>query len=86
VQEETSALGVPCHTLAAVSERPITLTHGTNVLLGPEPEALLGVRPSGVPHVACAVPLWDGHAAERVAEALVANYAVQASGSSLSWR
>jgi UDP-N-acetylglucosamine 2-epimerase (non-hydrolysing) len=86
VQEETSALGVPCHTLAPVSERPITLTHGTNVLLGSDPAALASVQPSGVPHVACAIPLWDGHAAERVAEALVTNYAVQASGSSLSWR
>ena len=37
VQEETSALGVRCFTLRANTERPVTITHGTNVLLGDDP-------------------------------------------------
>ena len=41
VQEEASALGVPCYTLRANTERPVTITHGTNVLLGDDPASLL---------------------------------------------
>ena len=68
VQEETTALGVRCFTLRSNTERPVTVTHGTNIVLGLRPErireipALLGVPvPGGVP------PLWDGHAGERAA-------------------
>jgi UDP-N-acetylglucosamine 2-epimerase (non-hydrolysing) len=71
VQEETSALGVPCFTLRDTTERPITLELGTNTLLGalPEriteiPQLLEGVQ-AGQP-----IPLWDGHAGERAAAAL----------------
>ena len=39
VQEEASALGVPCYTFRANTERPVTLSHGTNVLLGEDPAA-----------------------------------------------
>ena len=74
VQEEASALGVDCYTLRANTERPVTMTHGTNELLGDTPAALLRVRPSGRPPTPCAIPLWDGHAAERAADALVASY------------
>ncbi|HLM51345.1 MAG TPA: UDP-N-acetylglucosamine 2-epimerase, partial [Solirubrobacteraceae bacterium] len=73
VQEETTFLGVPCFTLRDNTERPVTITQGTNTLLGLAPErigelpALLG-RPrrpgAGVPQG------WDGHAAERVAAVL----------------
>jgi UDP-N-acetylglucosamine 2-epimerase (non-hydrolysing) len=52
----------------------VTLTHGTNVLLGPDPAALTVARPNGWDPTPAAIPLWDGHAAERVADALVANY------------
>jgi UDP-N-acetylglucosamine 2-epimerase (non-hydrolysing) len=68
VQEETSALGVPCFTLRATTERPITLELGTNTLLGLEPAriadipALLETR-----RAAQKIPLWDGHAGERAA-------------------
>jgi len=41
VQEETTALGIPCLTLPENTERPITLTHGTNRLVGCEPRAIL---------------------------------------------
>ena len=74
IQEETTYLGVPCFTLRANTERPVTITHGTNELLGDRPAALLRVRPSGRPPTPCAIPLWDGHAAERAADALVEGY------------
>jgi len=71
LQEETTALGVPCLTLRPNTERPITITEGTNRLV-PEPENLLAAlqrvnkpakspRPEG----------WDGHAGERVIDALL---------------
>src|SRR3954469_2059170 len=74
VQEEASALGVSCFTFRPNTERPITLTHGTNVLLGEDPAEIADVRPSPHPPTPCAIPLWDGHAGDRVADALVANY------------
>jgi UDP-N-acetylglucosamine 2-epimerase (non-hydrolysing) len=73
IQEETTFLGVPCLTLRDNTERPITVSMGTNLLLGlaPErireaPELLAEVRTRShqVP------PLWDGHAAERIVEVL----------------
>ena len=73
IQEETTFLGIPCFTLRDNTERPVTIRAGTNTLLGLDPErireipALLGDRGrSGNP----APPLWDGHAAERIADAL----------------
>ena len=76
VQEEASALGVSCFTFRPNTERPVTLTHGTNVLLGDDPAEIAEVRPATHPPTPCAIPLWDGHAAERVADVLVANYAL----------
>jgi UDP-N-acetylglucosamine 2-epimerase (non-hydrolysing) len=71
VQEETTALGVPCFTLRENTERPVTVTHGTNTILGLEPtrieevpSLLDEVVPAGPP------PLWDGHAGERAAAAV----------------
>jgi UDP-N-acetylglucosamine 2-epimerase (non-hydrolysing) len=71
VQEEAAALGVACYTLRANTERPVTTTHGTNVLLGDDPSSLLQVRLTRQPPTPCAIPLWDGHAAERAADAIV---------------
>jgi UDP-N-acetylglucosamine 2-epimerase (non-hydrolysing) len=71
VQEETTVLGVPCFTLRESTERPVTITHGTNTILGLEPEkltripGLLGDRPS--PRFP---PLWDGAAGDRAAAAV----------------
>lgn len=71
IQEETTALGVPCLTLRANTERPVTVTQGSNVLLGTDPrrlgpavdEILSGQGKSGrVPD------LWDGKASERIAD------------------
>ena len=81
VQEEASALGVRCYTLRSSTERTITLTHGTNTLLGDDPRDIADVRPSPAPPTPCAIPQWDGRAGERIAGALVANYAlVRAAG------
>jgi UDP-N-acetylglucosamine 2-epimerase (non-hydrolysing) len=74
LQEETTVLGVPCLTLRDNTERPVTCEVGTNVLAGTEPErvraeALRLLRRNGVPG---RIPdLWDGRAAERIAEALL---------------
>jgi UDP-N-acetylglucosamine 2-epimerase (non-hydrolysing) len=80
IQEETTYLGVPCLTLRSNTERPITVTMGTNVLLGDhldmlEREVFLRMRgnrkPSRIP------PLWDGRAGERIAR-VIASTAAQA--------
>jgi len=70
IQEEATALGVPCYTLRLNTERPITVTHGTNELLGEAPEGLrrVGIKPG--PRTACTIPRWDGHAGSRVADAV----------------
>jgi UDP-N-acetylglucosamine 2-epimerase (non-hydrolysing) len=73
IQEETTYLGVPCFTLRANTERPITVELGTNTLLGLDPGAIseipavLAKAPSAPP---APPPLWDGHAAERIADIL----------------
>ena len=79
VQEEASALGVSCFTFRPNTERPVTLIHGTNTLLGDDPDDLASVHLSPHDPTPCAVPLWDGHAGERVADALIANYALRRS-------
>lgn len=75
IQEETTAVGVPCLTLRENTERPVTITQGTNTLVGRDPERIWpevekilagGGKQGRVPE------LWDGHAAERVADAIVA--------------
>ena len=76
VQEETSALGVSCFTLRPNTERPVTLTHGTNILLGDDPAEIASVGPASWSPTPSAIPLWDGHAAERIVDVLVANYAL----------
>ena len=73
VQEETTVLGIPCLTLRDSTERPITVTEGTNRVVGRDRSAILaacgdalaGNFPIRRP------PLWDGKAGERIAEVLV---------------
>jgi UDP-N-acetylglucosamine 2-epimerase (non-hydrolysing) len=78
IQEETTVLGIPCFTLRANTERPITVTQGTNRVLGVGADALaeLGAALSaGLPPRNPVMPEgWDGRAGERVADALVARY------------
>ena len=73
IQEETTVLGVPCLTVRPNTERPITITHGTNRLVEPEAVAPLVARilADGLPVPAEGPPLWDGHAGERIADILV---------------
>jgi UDP-N-acetylglucosamine 2-epimerase (non-hydrolysing) len=75
VQEETTYLGVPCFTLRSTTERPVTITTGTNTLLGLEPARILDILPAlGGPQPARHAPPfgWDGHASERVAALICA--------------
>jgi len=73
VQEETTYLKVPCITLRNNTERPVTVSLGTNVLVGDDGEKLRSemcniidgkVKPGTIP------PLWDGHAGKRIGEIL----------------
>jgi UDP-N-acetylglucosamine 2-epimerase (non-hydrolysing) len=71
VQEETTALGVPCVTFRENTERPITCSEGTNRLIGTDPEQLINVL--DLPRRAGRVPeLWDGAAGGRAANAVCA--------------
>jgi len=72
VQEETTVLGVPCLTLRDNTERPTTVTEGTNVVVGRDPVQIVtaarevlsdGVAPRRP-------PLWDGQAGQRIANVL----------------
>jgi UDP-N-acetylglucosamine 2-epimerase (non-hydrolysing) len=74
IQEETTYLGVPCLTMRENTERPITVTMGTNVLVGRDPEKLRAEFSrvlSGSAKKGSVPPLWDGHAGERIADILV---------------
>jgi UDP-N-acetylglucosamine 2-epimerase (non-hydrolysing) len=73
IQEETTYLGLPCFTLRANTERPVTVSMGTNTLLGLDPARIAEVpsllegareKETQVP------PLWDGKASERIADVL----------------
>ncbi len=75
IQEETTALGIPCVTLRENTERPVTITHGTNVIAGTKKKNIteavdiylvgnVKVKRATLP------PLWDGSAAQRIVEIL----------------
>jgi UDP-N-acetylglucosamine 2-epimerase (non-hydrolysing) len=73
IQEETTALGIPCLTIRDNTERPVTVTEGTNRLVGTDPAKIAaeardvlrhGVQNAKVPE------LWDGHAAPRIAQVI----------------
>lgn len=78
IQEETTALGVACFTARENTERPITITEGTNILVGTDKNVILkeinkflqtGANTEDLPK-----PLyWDGHTAERIIRAIVEN-------------
>lgn len=72
VQEETTILGVPCFTLRPNTERPVTITHGTNRLVTREqlPQAVADCLKTGRASTWPVPPLWDGHAGDRVAQIL----------------
>jgi len=74
IQEETTILGVPCLTLRKNTERPVTVTEGTNIIVGTNPKRILegwfsiqrdGGKKGKIPN------LWDGHAAKRIVDILM---------------
>ncbi len=73
IQEETTVLDVPCLTLRPNTERPITLTAGTNRLVTPDGlgPALDGALAGAQKRIGGGPPGWDGHAGERIAAALL---------------
>jgi UDP-N-acetylglucosamine 2-epimerase (non-hydrolysing) len=73
IQEETTYLGVPCLTLRDNTERPVTVTSGTNVIVGQDRDKLsseLSKILAGKAKKGTIPPLWDGHAGERIADVL----------------
>jgi UDP-N-acetylglucosamine 2-epimerase (non-hydrolysing) len=72
LQEESTALGIPCLTLRENTERPVTVTHGTNRVVGTRAADILSgfdeaLRPAGEPRMP---ELWDGQAAGRIASVI----------------
>jgi len=72
VQEETTALGVPCLTLRDSTERPITVEQGTNRVVGTDPDVIVAAARAIITDglEARRPALWDGHAGERIAAVL----------------
>ena len=71
IQEETTYLGVPCLTVRDNTERPVTVSMGTNILVGQDGKRLsqeVARVLEGKPKQGSVPPLWDGHAGERIAE------------------
>lgn len=79
IQEETTYLNIPCLTVRENTERPVTITLGTNQLVGRDTgrlkraatELLASGLPRGAREGKCRVPLWDGHASERIAQVIM---------------
>jgi len=75
IQEETTALGIPCLTLRENTERPITVEMGTNVIVGTDTTKIIAAANAslnGAPKkIIQQPPLWDGHTSERILDALV---------------
>jgi UDP-N-acetylglucosamine 2-epimerase (non-hydrolysing) len=70
VQEEACAFGIPCFTLRANTERPVTISQGTNTLLGEDPAPIVDIRPGAEERRPAEIDGWDGRAGERVAAVL----------------
>jgi len=74
IQEETTALGVPCLTLRENTERPITISQGTNLLVGHDPVRIVSAARDilgGKSKAGRIPPLWDGKSAERIVKILL---------------
>jgi UDP-N-acetylglucosamine 2-epimerase (non-hydrolysing) len=77
IQEETTMLGIPCITLRESTERPITVSMGTNIVAGTDTQKIIAAAFAALDQVRPgshkALPLWDGHTAERILDALIDN-------------
>ena len=75
LQEETTALGIPCLTLRENTERPITIELGTNILVGTDPVTIrrsaISILDGERSEMRQDIPLWDGKAAKRICDELV---------------
>jgi UDP-N-acetylglucosamine 2-epimerase (non-hydrolysing) len=80
VQEEASALGVPCYTLRRNTERPVTLTDGTNRLIGDDPMAIAAIDVRAAARSRVSIENWDGRAGERIARIVAAQVAPELVG------
>jgi UDP-N-acetylglucosamine 2-epimerase (non-hydrolysing) len=80
IQEETTILGVPCITLRDSTERPVTLEHGTNVLVGSSPERIIRefnrLSVSRQKQLNRSPRYWDGNAAKRIIRVLVDDFSL----------
>ena len=77
LQEETTALGIPCLTLRARTERPITVSVGTNTVVGSDPKRIRNASDQilkGRGKIGSVPDLWDGRASHRVAKVLTRHY------------
>jgi len=74
IQEETTFLNIPCLTLRENTERPITVELGTNVIVGTDTDRIIAAANAALNGSAkkspSSIPLWDGHASERILDAL----------------
>ncbi|MHB8481166.1 MAG: non-hydrolyzing UDP-N-acetylglucosamine 2-epimerase [Nitrospiria bacterium] len=78
IQEETTALGVPCLTIRENTERPVTVTQGTNILAGINKEKIIGESLkilNGSTKRYTTPDLWDGKAADRIIEVIIKYFA-----------
>jgi UDP-N-acetylglucosamine 2-epimerase (non-hydrolysing) len=77
IQEETTALGIPCLTLRENTERPVTVEQGTNTLVGTDVQKILRAAHAALdaPRIngpqTSPLPLWDGHTADRILDELI---------------
>jgi UDP-N-acetylglucosamine 2-epimerase (non-hydrolysing) len=89
IQEETTVLGVPCLTLRANTERPATISHGSNRLVGMRAEDIIAAyrevmeTPARVSRVP---PLWDGGAAERIVAIIRGRFGLDANSAAVGGR
>jgi len=77
MQEETTILGTPCLTMRENTERPITISMGTNRLVAPSHEGILSAwnaRKINPPKTDCTPPLWDGSAAKRIVKIIIDDF------------
>jgi len=74
IQEETTFLGIPCLTLRENTERPVTVQLGTNVIVGTDKQKIIAAATTALNGSSSGpsqqVPLWDGHTADRILDAL----------------